>query len=321
MYQTQINPTEINISDAFYTFTYNRISAILEQSIRTMGMLYPVILEELENHRYRIVSGSRRVNAAFRLSLPRIPAIIYTPDEKSPLQLFLINLHENLSIRQLNAIEKSRVLYKLRHEFKIPENTIVETYMPLLQLVKNPKILEMYLQFNQLEDEIQAAIVDDFIGLEMALKLLDFSRGNRESFFRLAKRLRLGKNRQRELLNLLLDLSKRDDQTFSQIIDTGPIQEILVDESIPTPLKAERVRHLFRTQRYPRFTEVERKFNNLMKQMKLPGTISITPFPYFEQSKFTMKVEFTDQDDFKGKLAFLQKLVAEGYISQLDDLS
>lgn len=320
MWQAQINPADIDIHDRRYSFTHNNVSDVLKNSIKTIGIIHPIILEKLHDHRYRIVSGSRRVHVAMSLGLKEIPARIFSQNEKSPFQLFLLNLYENLTVRLLNPIENARILYKLMAEFEMPKFTILETYLPLLQLGKNPKVLETYLKFNDLEDYIQQAVVDDFIGIEMAIKMLDFSQEDRLTFFMLAKRLQLGKNRQRELLNLLLDLSKRDDLSFSQIIDTESIQEILSNDSIATPIKAERVRHILHTRRYPRFSEVEREFNDIVKRMRLPRSMSLTPFAYFEQSRYTLKFEFADQKDFEHKLDFLQKLIESGYFKQLDKL-
>ena len=72
MHTTEINPEQIDIDNTYYTFTQNRDDKILQKSIEAIGIQHPIILEEVEKQRYRIVSGSRRVAIALKIGLKLI---------------------------------------------------------------------------------------------------------------------------------------------------------------------------------------------------------------------------------------------------------
>ena len=320
MRQLDINPLEIDFNDETYRFTNEKIRPVLLESIRVIGITHPVRLEELPAGGYRIISGSQRVRIALKLGLSEIPVIIYKLNECTELEFFLMNFHENSATRHFAPDEISAALVKLIYQFELPKREVVRIYLPLLHLGPNPKVMESYLKFDELENEIQQAVSDDFIGIDMAIRLLDYAKDDRLAFFDLARRLNLGKNRQRELLNLLIDIVKRDELSFAKIIGSDAIRTIINDDSVTVPQQAERVRSHLKMLRYPRFSAVEERFNALVKRMKLPRGVSIMPFPFFEQSKYTLTVEFSTQVDFQQKEKILRALADGEILRELDEL-
>ena len=75
----------------------------LAQSIRSVGVLQPIIVAEREG-RYTIIAGERRYRAARLAELTEIPAIVRDWDEQKRLEAALI---ENLQRDDLNPIEEA----------------------------------------------------------------------------------------------------------------------------------------------------------------------------------------------------------------------
>ena len=75
----------------------------LAQSIRSVGVLQPIIVAEREG-RYEIIAGERRYRAARLADLETIPAIVRDWDEQKRLEAALI---ENLQRDDLNPIEEA----------------------------------------------------------------------------------------------------------------------------------------------------------------------------------------------------------------------
>ena len=75
----------------------------LAQSIRSVGVLQPIIVAEREG-RYVIIAGERRYRAARLAELETIPAIVRNWDEQKRLEAALI---ENLQRDDLNPIEEA----------------------------------------------------------------------------------------------------------------------------------------------------------------------------------------------------------------------
>lgn len=90
----------------------------LVQSVKTYGILEPLLLRPLENGKYELVAGERRYRAARTAGLTEIPATVRELDDNEALQLALV---ENLQREDLNPVEETEgILQLLALEIKIP---------------------------------------------------------------------------------------------------------------------------------------------------------------------------------------------------------
>jgi ParB/RepB/Spo0J family partition protein len=82
----------------------------LTESIKTYGVLEPVLVRPKPDGLYEIVAGQRRVKAAQKAGLDEIPVIIrFWSDEEA----FVLQLTENLQRKDLSEEEKTRALGEL----------------------------------------------------------------------------------------------------------------------------------------------------------------------------------------------------------------
>ena len=93
----------------------------LALSIRTHGVLSPIIVEAQPNGRYRILAGERRYTASRSLALPTIPCIIRSVEEQTRLELQLI---ENIHRKELDPIEEARGMRRLMEEFNLSQRQL-----------------------------------------------------------------------------------------------------------------------------------------------------------------------------------------------------
>ncbi|MFB7586577.1 ParB/RepB/Spo0J family partition protein [Streptomyces sp. NPDC056169] len=88
--------------------------AELVVSIKEVGLLQPVVVRKVDDERYELVMGERRLRASKEAGLELIPAIVRdTDDEKMLLDALLENLHR----AQLNAIEEAHAYEQLLKDF------------------------------------------------------------------------------------------------------------------------------------------------------------------------------------------------------------
>lgn len=78
----------------------------LSDSIKEQGVLNPIILRSVQNkpYLYEIVAGERRFRAAKMANLSEIPALVKTLNDKSAMEIALI---ENVQRENLNPIEEA----------------------------------------------------------------------------------------------------------------------------------------------------------------------------------------------------------------------
>ncbi len=78
--------------------------AELAASIRTYGVIQPVVVRQLPTGVYQLVAGERRLRAARLAGLEAVPAIVRDVDETGALELALV---ENLQREDLNPIDEA----------------------------------------------------------------------------------------------------------------------------------------------------------------------------------------------------------------------
>lgn len=85
----------------------------LAESIRTRGVIQPIIVRPRGEGRYQLVAGERRWRAAQKAQLHAIPAIVRELEDREVMALALI---ENLQREDLNAVEEARAYRRLAEE-------------------------------------------------------------------------------------------------------------------------------------------------------------------------------------------------------------
>lgn len=76
----------------------------LTESIRTHGVLQPILVRPLFAGGYQIVAGERRYRATLQAGLSEIPAIVRELDDKETMEIALI---ENLQRKDLTPVEEA----------------------------------------------------------------------------------------------------------------------------------------------------------------------------------------------------------------------
>lgn len=95
----------------------------LAESIKEHGLLQPILVTEIKNGKYRIISGERRWRASRMAGLTEVPVIV---KELSKQQIMEIALIENLQREDLSAIEEARGYDTLMKEFGLTQESVAK---------------------------------------------------------------------------------------------------------------------------------------------------------------------------------------------------
>jgi ParB family chromosome partitioning protein len=96
--------------------------AQLAESIRTHGLLHPIVVEP-RNGGYRLVAGERRLRAARQAGVASIPAIV-RPSTESARHALELALVENLQRTQLSPLEEAAAYARLADAFGLSHEAI-----------------------------------------------------------------------------------------------------------------------------------------------------------------------------------------------------
>jgi ParB family chromosome partitioning protein len=112
----------------------------LAQSIRTRGILQPILVRQVDG-RHEIVAGERRWRAAQRAGLLKVPIVVRDIPDEDLLQVALI---ENIQRADLNPVEEAQAYRRLADELGMSQEAIgdavgkdratVSNYVRLLRL-------------------------------------------------------------------------------------------------------------------------------------------------------------------------------------------
>ena len=85
-------------------FDAESISSLAE-SLRTAGVIQPLIVRPLANGRYEIIAGERRWRAAREAGLDTVPVVLRDENEGRRMEMALV---ENVAREQLNPVDEAR---------------------------------------------------------------------------------------------------------------------------------------------------------------------------------------------------------------------
>jgi ParB family chromosome partitioning protein len=98
-------------------------TAGLADSIRTQGVIQPVVLRPRPEGGYELIAGERRWRAAREAGAPTVPAVIRQADDRDTL---LLGLVENVARENLTPIEEARGYALLMDEFELTLGEVAE---------------------------------------------------------------------------------------------------------------------------------------------------------------------------------------------------
>lgn len=97
--------------------------AALADSVRSQGIVQPLVVRPLGDGMYELIAGERRWRAARQAGLATVPALVRPTDDRDSL---LIALVENVAREDLSPIDEARAYAALMDEFDLSLGEVAE---------------------------------------------------------------------------------------------------------------------------------------------------------------------------------------------------
>ncbi len=127
----------------------------LADSIKSQGLAQPILVRPGKDGTFEIVAGERRWRAAQMAGLNKIPAVVRDLDDTQAAALALI---ENMQREDLNPMEESRGLYKLKQNTECTHQELAEmvgrsraSVSNLMRLMELERDVQKMLESRELE--------------------------------------------------------------------------------------------------------------------------------------------------------------------------
>ncbi len=277
----------------------------LTSSIQTSGLLSPPFVIKTDAG-YTIVSGFRRIAACRRLGRPEVLACILATDT-SRLDCLRIAIAENALQRPLNLIETSRALQKLS-EMTADLRQLLEI-AACCGLPTNDAVIRKIKDLCLLPRPVQQGIVNDVIPLAIASELTNLPEDEAVVMARLFEQLKLGLNKQREIMTLVTEIARREDISVRQVLAHEKLMQLVNDDELDRVQKTRQIRTFLRQWRFPRIVENEQHFQHHIRNLKLGQDLKLIPPKDLEGRQYTLTVSFRKKADLKPLLAKIDQMI------------
>lgn len=137
--------------------------AELTDSVRTHGILQPILVRPLPEGRYEIVAGERRWRAAQAAGLHEIPVTVRDLDDRTTFEIALI---ENIQRADLNAIEEAEGYVRLVDHHGYTPDKVAAAIGKSVSHVRN------IMRLLELPDDIRQMVVDGRLSMGHARTII-----------------------------------------------------------------------------------------------------------------------------------------------------
>ena len=149
----------------------------LARSLKSQGVMQPILARTLAKGRYEIIAGERRWRAAKIAGLREVPVVIREVPDSAALTMALI---ENIQRENLNPLEQATGIHRLINEFKMTHQEAAEA------VGRSSAATTNLLRLLNLPQSVQALLYDGNIDMGHARALLALEGRRQED---LAKRV------------------------------------------------------------------------------------------------------------------------------------
>lgn len=307
---------QIDLSNETFSVNYMADLSRLRSSIEEIGLIQPVLLRE-KGDGYQIVCGFRRISIIKELGNSEIESRVFEEKKMDDLRLFSLFLHENLTTRGFNIVEKAIALEKLVYLFQVDPAVAIQTFLPLFSLEPNEKILNTYLSLARMEDEVKRYVLREEVSRTNIRRLGALTPEDRIALLLLLPSLKLGENRLRETLTFFEEISRRNRCTIREIVHRPEIQAILFQKDLTPSQRTEKVKKVLMDLRYPRMCQMEENFEKRRRDLSLPDGVSLHHQPFFEGKGLRVEFQFETVEQYRYILNSLSLLSEKNEFQEL----
>jgi ParB family chromosome partitioning protein len=118
----------------------------LADSIRSQGLVQPIVVRPIDGGHYEIIAGERRWRASKLAGLESVPVLIKDVSDRNAIAMALI---ENIQRENLNPMEEANALHRLREEFELTHQQTAEA------VGKSRATISNLLRLRNLNDDVK----------------------------------------------------------------------------------------------------------------------------------------------------------------------
>lgn len=144
----------------------------LADSIKIHGVLQPLLVRK-KGAGYQLIAGERRLRAAKLAGLERVPVIIKELDDRTVMEIALV---ENLQREDLNPLEEAQAYRRLLDEFRLTQEEVAKA------VGKSRSAIANTVRLLQLPEDVQQMVLKNQLTMGHARALLGLEQPEQQLF-------------------------------------------------------------------------------------------------------------------------------------------
>ena len=305
--------SQIEAGDALFDWFPGVLSVSLQNSLEQNGIQFPLLVQAIQHSKYRLVDGFKRFSwlttdtgvLAQEKQETLLPCFIL-PESLPEQKTSLIRL-ETLptSSENFSGVYVSRVI-KMLQESGYSKEEIAVQVLPRLGQKPSERLARQLLDLHEMLLRVELPESMLLLGCEDVLPLLKFSQSVLPDVVALFGRLEVSGKKWRNLLQLLDEVSRLRKISVSDILYLPEILKILGRSSLQSPIRYRLLKQQLEIWRFPELSDLQRKFNQGRKSLKLAPRMTLESDPYFENDDLTLTLKIRSVEELRGHLESLR---------------
>ena len=305
--------SQIEAGDALFDWFPGVLSVSLQNSLEQNGIQFPLLVQAIQHSKYRLVDGFKRFSwlttdtgvFAQEKQETLLPCFIL-PESLPEQETSRIRL-ETLptSSENFSGVYVSRVI-KMLQESGYSKEEIAVQVLPRLGQKPSERLARQLLDLHEMLLRVELPESMFLLGCEDVLPLLKFSQSVLPDVVALFGRLEVSGKKWRNLLQLLDEVSRLRKISVSDVLYLPEILKILGRSSLQSPIRYRLLKQQLEIWRFPELSDLQRKFNQGRKSLKLAPRITLESDPYFENDDLTLTLKISSIKELRGHLESLR---------------
>ncbi len=300
-----INLGSVDFPDSFLRFLHDdHIEEAALDPIRSLGQIHPLPVHEQDNGRFHLLGGYTSFVVLKKLGLQKGIAQI-TPVATPPLTLYAIQILHDLPAFRANLILQAYVL-RQAHQY-LPREEL-SSLLSLLGYNSNSCKIKDLTALLDLAPEAILALHRGLLSLKTGKQLTKHTREDQRCIVELIAMYRLGGSKQQKLIELLTELTLRDQQPVWHCIAQWREGRRSTTENLPQ--QVQELLGYLSAKSAPTSTRAKEAFHTMVRQMRPPKNITIDHSLSFEDERLTVHLDFANKEALMEKWEQLKKIMA-----------
>lgn len=298
-----IKVSAIDLSDERYSlFKPFNDSKSLAESIQSAGLIHPVWVRPSDDH-YIVVSGFNRVKAFQINNDDEIPVRIVTGNDLACLKMAIPAVAFN---RDISIAELIRCLRRLSGY--MDATAIAEDSDALFNTQLNKKYISELIDIGGLQDPALELIDSGRLSVKTAKKLVSFSHDDKKCVLDLFSRVKASVNVQKEIIQHLFEISKRDMTDISAILLKSDVQKVVNASDKDPAATIRNLRQTLYTKRYPQLSQAQEDLKADILALKPGPHLKIEKSDNFEDPHLYISLKVKTMDQYTRSIDKLKQL-------------